>query len=148
MLLTRAALLGQVGDARSARVLADLVGPPRTGTGALLRLRLDLGLGDTAAAREALERVDDARPRGAGRGSGRGALLAAGEGDEDGALALLEDALLVAAPVAFRRPFLAGPALVDLLARRLERGSAASEFAVDLLGRWAPDDRRRVSSNR
>ncbi len=56
VLLTRAALLAQVGDVASARALGDRVGPPRSAVGALLRVRLDLGLGDTAAAREALAR--------------------------------------------------------------------------------------------
>jgi LuxR family maltose regulon positive regulatory protein len=88
--------------------------------------------------------ADDTQPRGRTEARIAAALLAAAQDDEDGALGLLEDALLAAAPVAFRRPFLAGPDLADLLARRLERGTAASEFAVDLLGRWSPAARRRV----
>ena len=143
VLLTRAALLAQVGDVASARVLADRAGTP-TGTAALLRVRLALDLGDPAAAREAVEQADDTYPRGRSDARVAGALLAAAEGDEDRALELLDEALLAAAPFALRRPFLAGPALVDLLARRLERGSAASEFAVDLLGRWSPDGERRA----
>ena len=91
-----------------------------------------------------MEQADDTYPRGRSDARVAGALLAAAEGDEDRALELLDEALLAAAPFALRRPFLAGPALVDLLARRLERGSAASEFAVDLLGRWSPDGERRA----
>jgi LuxR family maltose regulon positive regulatory protein len=144
VLLTRAALLAQVGDVASARVLADRVGTPRTGAGALLRVRLDLELGEPAAARQALEGADDTQPRGRTDARIAGTLLAAGEGDEDRALELLEDALLAAAPFALRRPFLAGADLANLLARRLEHGSAASEFALDLLGRWSPAGQRRA----
>ncbi len=143
VLLTRAALLAQVGDVASARVLADRGGTPRTGTGVLLRVRLALDLGDSATAREASARADDTDPRGRTDARIAGALLAAAEGDEDRALELLEDALLAAAPFALRRPFLAGSDLADLLARRLEHGSAASEFALDLLGRWSPAGQRR-----
>jgi LuxR family maltose regulon positive regulatory protein len=138
VLLTRAALLTQIGDLASARVLVDRAVPPRIGTGALLRVRLALDLDEPAAAREALERADDTQPRGRTEARIAGTLLAAGEGDEDRALEFLEDALLAAAPFALRRPFLAGPDLADLLTRRLEHGSAASEFALDLLGRWSP----------
>ena len=144
VLLTRAALLAQVGDVASARVLADRVGTPQTGTGAVLGAQLHLSLGEPAAAREALERADDTHPRGRTDTRIAGALLTAAEGDEDRALELLEDALLAAAPFALRRPFLAAPDLADLLARRLEHGSAASEFALDLLGRWTPTGQRRA----
>ena len=144
VLLTRAALLAQVDDVASARVLADRVGTPQTGTGAVLGAQLHLSLGEPAAAREALARADDTDPRGRTDAGVAGALLAAAEGDEDRALELLEDALLAAAPFALRRPFLAGPDLADLLARRLEHGSAASEFALDLLGLSSGTARRQA----
>jgi LuxR family maltose regulon positive regulatory protein len=134
-LLRRADLLAQAGELASARVLLDRAGPPQTDGGTVLSARLHLRLGDLPGAREALRRVDRTHPRGRAGGGIVGALLAAAEEDEDGALDALEDALLAAAPTGLRRPFLAEPDLAGLLARRTEQGSAASEFALDLLGR-------------
>ena len=134
-LLTQADLLAQVGDVASAHALIERVGPSQTDTGQLLQVRLHLRLGESAAARETLDRVNTTHPRARIDARIAGALLAGAEGDEDRALGLLEDALVAAAPFALRRPFLVGPDLTDLLARRLGHGSAASEFALDVLGR-------------
>ena len=132
--LAEAALLARVGDAAAARALADRAGPP--GPGAALALaRLHLHLGDPAAGGTVLRQVADQHPR-ARTGVGVvGALIAVTAGDDERALVLVEDALLAAAPFGLRRPFLAEPDLVDLLERRVERGSAAGEFALDVLGR-------------
>ncbi len=51
---------------------------------------------------------------------------------------LLEDPLLVAAPLGMRRPFLVEAAgLQTLLADRIEAGTAVAAFAVDLLRRMS-----------
>ncbi len=134
-LLTEAALLAHAGDSATARALLDRMGPPETDPGALLGARLHLSLGDLEDARKTLARVGGAHTRVAVGGALVGALLATAVGDDDCALDLLEDALLAAAPFGLRRPFLAEPDLAALLARRVEQGSAVSEFALDLLGR-------------
>jgi LuxR family transcriptional regulator, maltose regulon positive regulatory protein len=67
-----------------------------------------------------------------------GALAAEAAGDPACALDRIEDALLAAAPYGLRRPLLAEAAgLRDLLGRRVERGTAVTAFAVDLLRRQA-----------
>jgi LuxR family transcriptional regulator, maltose regulon positive regulatory protein len=146
-LLVRAWLLTQVGDVASAGALVDQVGPPRTDAGAVLSARFLLHRGESAGVREALEQVAGTHPRARVGAGVVGALVARADGDEDGALTLLEDALLAAAPVGLRRPFLVEPDLADLLALQRERGSAASTFALDLLDRMgrasvATDERR------
>ena len=60
--------------------------------------------------------------------------LIAAERDHGCALQLLEDALLAAAPIRMRRPFLTeASGLRSLLAERIEAGTNAAAFAVDLL---------------
>jgi LuxR family maltose regulon positive regulatory protein len=64
------------------------------------------------------------------------ARIRGGEGDTDGAVALLDQALLLAEPEGYVRPFLdEGPALVDLLRAVATRGTAR-EQASRVLG-WA-----------
>jgi hypothetical protein len=64
--------------------------------------------------------------------------LIAAERDQGAALQLLEDALLAAAPLGMRRPFLVEAAgLQTLLADRIEAGTAVAAFAVDLLRRMS-----------
>jgi LuxR family maltose regulon positive regulatory protein len=105
--------------------------------GAVAAARLQLLLGEVAGAESTLA-AGGARthPRarvGAGVVS---ALAAAAAGDHEQALHRLEEALLAAAPHALRRPFLAeADELRDLLEQRVERGSAATTFVVDLLAR-------------
>ncbi|MDD7921905.1 LuxR C-terminal-related transcriptional regulator [Actinomycetospora callitridis] len=137
-LLVRAGLHAQAGDVASAGALLDQVGPPRTEAGAVLRARLLLRRGEPAGAREALEQVVGPHPRVRVGAAVVGALLAHADRDEDRALALLEDALLAAAPVGLRRPFLAEPDLAALLTLRVERGGAAGTFAEDLVERMRP----------
>jgi LuxR family maltose regulon positive regulatory protein len=64
------------------------------------------------------------------------ALAADAAGDHARALDHLEDALQAGAPCGLRRPFLAeATELWELLARRVDRGTAVPAFAVELLGR-------------
>jgi LuxR family maltose regulon positive regulatory protein len=64
--------------------------------------------------------------------------LIAAERDQGPAVQLLEDALLTAAPLGMRRPFLVEAAgLRTLLADRIEAGTAVAAFAVDLLRRMS-----------
>ena len=64
--------------------------------------------------------------------------LIAAEHNRSAALQLLEDPLLVAAPLGMRRPFLVEAAgLQTLLADRIEAGTAVAAFAVDLLRRMS-----------
>jgi LuxR family transcriptional regulator, maltose regulon positive regulatory protein len=64
--------------------------------------------------------------------------LIAAEGDQGAAVQLLEDALLTAAPLRMRRPFLVEAAgLQTLLADRIEAGTTVAAFAVDLLRRMS-----------
>ena len=64
--------------------------------------------------------------------------LIAADRDQSAALQLLEDALLTAAPLGMRRPFLIEAAgLRTLLDQRIEAGTAVAAFAVDLLRRMS-----------
>lgn len=137
--LVQAELLRRTGELQhAADVLTRLRGPATPHTAHALA-RLHLASGDAAAAERSLasfvpvlgtvrERVD------------RGVLctLIAAEHDRSAALQLLEDPLLVAAPVGMRRPFLMEAAgLQTLLADRIEAGTAVPAFAVDLLSRMS-----------
>lgn len=137
--LAEATLLVRTGEADAARALVDRAGPAGaggTGGAALARARLHLNLGDARAAGDVLRRIDTGHHPRSRVGVGIvGALLARTAGDLERALTLVEDALLAAAPFGLRRPFLAEPDLTDLLARRVERGSAAVGFTLGLLGR-------------
>ncbi|MDD7968334.1 LuxR C-terminal-related transcriptional regulator [Actinomycetospora lemnae] len=140
--LAEADLLARTGAPDVARATADRLGPARTDAGrvAAARLLRHLGepvsdvLGDTVTSRLPRVRTEACLV---------GALAAERAGAPEQATALLEEALLAAAPHALRRPFLAEPALTDLLRRRVDRGSGAAGFAVDLLERLTgrPADR-------
>jgi len=122
----------------AAYVLFRLGGPATPQTAHALA-RLHLAGGDAAVAERSLaslppvlgavrERVD------------RGILctLIAAEHNRSAALQLLEDPLVVAAPLGMRRPFLVEAAgLQTLLADRVEAGTAVAAFAVDLLRRMS-----------
>ena len=75
------------------------------------------------------------------RGRVEGAILRsliAATQDRAVALSQLEDALLAAAPLGMRRPFLVEAAeLRDLLGARIEAGTTVAAFAVDLLRRMS-----------
>ena len=112
--------------------------------------RINLLLGRPAAADEALDAADATlHPRARVDAGVVGALVAAARDDEQRALDRLEEALLSAAPHGLRRPFLTEASGVSgLLQRRLDRGTAATSFALDLLQRMSsavdPLDARRT----
>ncbi|GAA4760570.1 LuxR C-terminal-related transcriptional regulator [Actinomycetospora chibensis] len=79
------------------------------------------------------------------------ALAAAARGDDEAALGSLDRALHTAAPHELRRPLTArADGLRRLLSRRIERGTGAAAFAVELMSRLsrqldpAPDPARRT----
>jgi LuxR family maltose regulon positive regulatory protein len=139
ILLVQAELQRRSGDPQQAtEILTRLSGPATPHTAHALA-RLHLAGGDAAAAEQSLapfppvlgtvrQRVDGAILR----------TLIAAERDQSAALQLLEDALLTAAPLGMRRPFLVEAAgLQTLLADRIEAGTAVTTFAVDLLRRMS-----------
>ena len=144
VLLVEAELLRRTGDLRQAAdVLTRLRGPATPHTAHALA-RLHLAAGDTTAAEQSLapfppvlgtvrQRVDGGILR----------TLIAAERDQSTALQLLEDALLTAAPLGMRRPFLIEAAgLRTLLDERIETGTAVAAFAVDLLRRMSGQHNR------
>jgi LuxR family maltose regulon positive regulatory protein len=136
---TEADLLARAGARAAARELLERIGRPTTAEGMLAVARVHLQLGDLPAA--AAIRADAAPARDV-RGRVDTAvldtLLAAAVGDEDQATHHIEDALAAATPWSLRRPFLIEPGpLRPLLERRIENGSAAPEFALDLLERMS-----------
>jgi LuxR family maltose regulon positive regulatory protein len=138
-ILTEATLLARAGDGAAARELLERMGRVTTDDGVLALARVQLLLGSLSAA--SAIRAGAARavhPRGQVTMAVLDTLLAAAAGHEDRAIDRLEDALAVAAPWSLRRPLLAeaGP-LRPLLERRIERGSAVPEFALDLLERMS-----------
>jgi LuxR family maltose regulon positive regulatory protein len=139
LLQVEADLLRRIGDiARAGDVLAGLRGPA-TASSARAVARLHLSAGDLAAADEVLAqfRHDGATVRGRVEGAILRSLIAATQ-DRAVALSQLEDALLAAAPLGMRRPFLVEAAeLRDLLGARIEAGTTVAAFAVDLLRRMS-----------
>ena len=139
LLQVEADLLRRIGDiARASDVLAGLRGPA-TASSARAAARLHLSTGDLAAAAEVLAqfRDDGATVRGRVEGAILRSLIAATQ-DRAAALSQLEDALLAAAPLGMRRPFLVEAAeLRDLLGARIEAGTTVAAFAVDLLRRMS-----------
>ena len=123
LVLVEAELLRRTGDLQQAAdVLTRLRGPATPHTAHALA-RLHLAGGDAAAAEQSLapfppvlgtvrQRVD----------GGVLCTLIAAERDRDAALQLLEDALLTAAPLGMRRPFLVEAAGLRDAARRPDRG--------------------------
>jgi LuxR family maltose regulon positive regulatory protein len=132
-------LLCRVGDVAGAgAVLARMDGPITAGSArALAHLRLCTG--DLAGAEDALAAYshEGETVRGRVEGAVLRAMIA-GSRDRATALALLEDALLTAAPLGMRRPFLVHSAeLRELLGARIEAGTAVAAFAVDLARRMS-----------
>jgi LuxR family maltose regulon positive regulatory protein len=135
----QADLLCLIGDLTRAReVLAGLRGLATAGwTRAVARLHLVEG--DLAAAEEVLAAFPDdgATVRGQVEGGVLRSLVLAPR-DRAAALSRLDDALCAAAPLGMRRPFLVrGAELRDLLSARIEAGTAASAFALDLVRRMS-----------
>ena len=131
-----AGLLAHAGNLAAARNLVDQMQPAATTAGALAAARLLLLLEDLPAAIGARSRVHAAHtPRARVEAAVLDTLLALATGNQDEALDRLEDALGTAAPLVLRRPFLTDEQLQPLLAQRIERGTAAPAFALDLLNR-------------
>jgi LuxR family maltose regulon positive regulatory protein len=139
VLLVQAELLRRTGDLQqAAEVLTQLRGPPTPHT-AHAHARLHLAAGDAAAAEHSLAPFPPERATVRQRVDG-GILrtLIAAERDRGAALQLLEDALLAAAPIGMRRPFLVESAdLKALLGDRIEAGTGVTSFAVSLLQRMS-----------
>ena len=137
-MLTEAALLARAGDAAAAAKLLERMGRAGTPEGVIGAARVHLLLGDLEAATTVRARARPAdHVRGRATTAVLDALLAAAAGDADRASDHLEDALTAAMPWTLRRPFLAEEDLRPLLERRIERGSAVPEFALDLLDRMS-----------
>jgi LuxR family maltose regulon positive regulatory protein len=146
LLLVEAELLRRAGDlAQATEVLTGLSGPTTAATAHALT-RLHLAEGDVTAAEQALapfppeqatarQRIDGAILR----------VLISAAHDRETALRTLEDALLAAAPLAMRRPFLLESTdLATLLSERIETGTGVAAFAVDLLRRMSEQHDRLV----
>jgi len=130
-------LLCRIGDVENAgAALAGLHGQSTRGS-ARAFARLHLYKGDSEAAERALARFPDDGPT--VRGQVEGAILRSlctTPQDRATALSLLDAALLAAAPLGMRRPFLVPLAgLRELIDARIEAGTAAAGFAVDLVRR-------------
>lgn len=139
LLAVEADLVRETGDLqRAAEVLTGIQAPERSSAAQVLA-RLHASAGDVATA----ERTLATFPASAGtlRERVEGAVLSAlltANYDRATALHLLEDALLAAAPVEMRRPFLVkATKLRALLTDRIEAGSAVAAFAVDLQRRMS-----------
>jgi LuxR family maltose regulon positive regulatory protein len=132
-------LLCRIGDVENAgAALAGLHGQfTRAAARALARLHLYQG--DLEAAERALARFPDDGPT--ARGQVEGAILRSlctMAQDRATALTRLDAALIAAAPLGMRRPFLVPlTALRELISARIEAGTAASAFAVDLVRRMS-----------
>jgi LuxR family transcriptional regulator, maltose regulon positive regulatory protein len=139
-----AELLCRVGDIEQAKqVLAGLHGPP-TAASARSLARLSLSAADPATAEQALAPFpnDGATVRGQVEGAILRSIIAAPH-DHATALSQLDSALLAAAPLGMRRPFLIhAAALRELLNARIEAGTAAAAFAVDLMRRMSGQNSR------
>ena len=137
-MLTEAALLARAGDGAAAAMLLERMGRAGTPEGVIGAAQVHRLLGDLEAATTVRARARTAEHvRGRTTTAVLDALLAAAAGDADRASDHLEDALTAAMPWTLRRPFLAEEDLRPLLERRIERGSAVPEFALDLLDRMS-----------
>jgi LuxR family maltose regulon positive regulatory protein len=139
--ITEAALLTRCGDPAGARAVVDRLGPARTAGGMLASARVSLLLGDLPAALAVRARIPPSgHPRARVDTALLDTLLAAATGDEHTALDRLEDALAAAAPWTLRRTFLAeANDLSARLTQRIEKGTIAPTFALDLLERMSDD---------
>ena len=134
-LAVEARLRARAGDGTGAGALLEDLGEATTAAGALAAVRVRLLLGDVPAAVAARARVQPGRhPRARVETALLDALLADAAGDRDRALALLEEALVAAAPWGLRWTFLVESAdLRTLLERRVDLGTVVPGFAIDLM---------------
>jgi LuxR family transcriptional regulator, maltose regulon positive regulatory protein len=130
-------LLCRIGDVEHAgAVLAGLHGQPARASARALA-RLHLYQGDPEAAQQALAQFpnDGTTVRGQIEGAILRSLCATPK-DRVTALTRLDAALIAAAPLGMRRPFLVPlPGLLELINARIEAGTEAAAFAVDLVRR-------------
>lgn len=135
--LTEAGLLAGSGVPQQARAILDRLGRPATAAARLATARLWLQLGDLPSALALRAGVEPERhPRGTVDAALLDTALATASEDEETALDRLEDALAAAAPWYLRGPFRSEVLdLRPLLERRLEQGTVAPVFTVDLLAR-------------
>lgn len=133
--LGEADLLARVGNPDAARAVAARLGPPRTDPGRVAAARLLLHLGADGVVDALGDTTASPWPRLRTEAGVLATLAAERDGAPQRATAVLEDVLLTAAPTSLRRPFLAEPGLADVLRRRVDQGSGAAGFAVDLLER-------------
>ena len=149
-MLIEAALLARSGDVGTARRLLERLPATRTETGRIAVARLHLLIGEVpvaAAIRSASATAGHVRAR--VEGAVLDALLALATGEERRALDRIEDALAAAAPWSLRGPFLAeAPHLRAVLEERIERGSVAPAFALDLLERMSAPSAARGAAQR
>jgi LuxR family maltose regulon positive regulatory protein len=134
---SEAALVARLGDPATAHRLLGELRSPVTGPGLLGAGRVLLSLGEAAEARAVRARIGDAgHVRAQVELALLDARLAMAAGDDETALAEMESALACAAVWGLRRPFLVDETeLPALLERRIERGTVAPSFALDLLER-------------
>jgi LuxR family maltose regulon positive regulatory protein len=138
----QAELLSRVGDlARAREVLAGVRGPATAGS-MRATARLHLLAGDPSAAGRVLATIpDDGSTVRSQVEHDLLACMVTPSHDRAAALPHLDRALLAAAPVGLRRPFLVHAAeLRDLLDADIQAGTAAAAFAVDLVRRMSGSD--------
>ena len=144
MLLSYAELLRRAGALpQAAEVLAGLR-RPATATATHALARLELAAGEATAAERTLSSfpLERGTPRERIDGVVLRVLIGAPQ-NRDAALRSLEDALLAAAPLGMRRPFLIESAdLRSLLGDRIEAGTGMAGFALDLLHRMSGQQAR------
>jgi LuxR family maltose regulon positive regulatory protein len=147
MLLVYAELLRRAGDlTQAAEVLAGLRRTATATTHALTHLHLAAGEVTTAERKLSSFPLERATPRERVDGAVLRVLIGAAQ-DREAAARSLEDALLAAAPLGMRRPFLIESAdLRSLLGDRIEAGTIMAGFAVDLLHRMSGQQTRPAAS--
>jgi LuxR family maltose regulon positive regulatory protein len=132
-------LLCRIGDVESAGAALARLHGQSTRASARALARLHLYQGDLEAAERALARFPDDGPT--VRGQVEGAILrslCAAPQDRAIALTRLDAALIAAGPLGMRRPFLVPlTALRELISARIEAGTPAAAFAVDLVRRMS-----------
>ncbi len=140
-LVLRAELLGRLGETERAHAILDELRSPLVAEAVVAAAGLHLLENDPDAAEKDLASLDPGSTtlRTQVTVDAVRALSAAARGDEAPALRHLDQALGAAAPHGLRGPFLdRSVAVRELLARRVERGTASAAFAVDLLERTDP----------
>jgi LuxR family maltose regulon positive regulatory protein len=130
-------LLCRIGDVENAGAALGRLHGQSTRASARALARLHLYQGDPEAAERALARSPDNGPT--VRGQIDGAILRSlctTPQDRVTALTRLDAALVAAAPLGMRRPFMVPlPGLLELINARIEAGTEAAAFAVDLVRR-------------